>query len=169
MIRLLFRLVIPLVLLIAAFLVGYNYFWGTSEEQQQSRLIIAKFKDLGNDVFGLLKSEQTKYGEGKYDEALAKISAGIAFLKEKASSNSTTGTQFSEQVQALEQQKAAIESQVANLGKTSAFGGLMQYSSSSSVGQPDSTLPPSNSIEQIESQIQSLAQQTQQLGMSWGK
>ena len=51
----------------------YNYFLGTPTEKEQSKKVFSKVKDLGRDAWDLLKTEKEKLDEGKYDEALDKI------------------------------------------------------------------------------------------------
>ena len=168
MIKLLFKWVVPLAIVLTVFIVGYNYYWGTADEKVQSQQIIAKFRDLGKDVIGLLKSEKGKYETGKYDEVMSKISAGIATLKENASSASGKVGNWSEQIKDLEQKKAALESQIASLDN-----GTLADDSNNPPGQrgysQSGTGMPAFSIEQLNSQIEALATQTQELGMSLGK
>ncbi len=112
MLRLIFKYVIPLALMLAVFLVGYNYYWGNADEKEKSQQIIAKFTDLGSDVVGLLQSEKQKYDAGKFDDALAKISERIAFLKEQVNSTTSGGKEFLDQLETLDQQKQAMEAEL---------------------------------------------------------
>lgn len=60
-------------LLLLVAVIGYNYFFGTAEEKEQSREIIGKVRDVGRDAWGLLKSEKDKLDDGKYDGAVDKV------------------------------------------------------------------------------------------------
>jgi len=42
----------------------YNYFFGTTEEKAQSKVIFSEAKDLGKAAWGLLKSEKEKFEDG---------------------------------------------------------------------------------------------------------
>lgn len=80
MIRTLFKFA----LLIVVGLIGYNYFYGTAEEKEQSRTMIAKVKDLGGEAWSLLLSERVKMREGKYDDALNRLESLYDDLRQKA-------------------------------------------------------------------------------------
>lgn len=67
------RKLISLAVVVAFGLLGYNYFFGTDAEKEQSKQVFAKAKDLGADLVGVLKQEHTKMQEGKYDGALDKL------------------------------------------------------------------------------------------------
>ena len=78
------RTLLQIVLLLVVGLIGYNYFFGTAGEKEQSREIVGKVKDLGSDAWNLLKSEREKMRQGKYDDALTKLDALYADLKDRA-------------------------------------------------------------------------------------
>ncbi len=78
------RTLIKLALLLVIGLLAYNYFLGTPDEQQQSRVILGKAKELGGEAWDLLRSERSKMKEGKYDGALDRLEALYASLKEQA-------------------------------------------------------------------------------------
>lgn len=69
-----------LILLVAV--LGYNYFFGTAEEKEQSREIIGKVRDVGRDAWGLLKSEKAKLDDGKYDGAVDKVGGTVNSIGE---------------------------------------------------------------------------------------
>lgn len=79
-----FRTLFKVALLLIVGLLGYNYFYGTVEEKEQSRVIVGKVKDLGADAWNLLRSERTKMKEGKYDGALDRLDALYTDLRETA-------------------------------------------------------------------------------------
>ncbi|MFK8161804.1 MAG: hypothetical protein AB8H12_05015 [Lewinella sp.] len=65
-------------------LLGFNYFFGSVEEKEQSREIVGKVGDLGKDAWNLLKAERQKMKDGKYDDALEKLDGLYSSLKGKA-------------------------------------------------------------------------------------
>lgn len=60
-------------LLLLVCVLGYNYFFGTEAEKEQSERIFGKVKDVGKDAWALLGTEKEKYKEGKYDGAVDKV------------------------------------------------------------------------------------------------
>ena len=63
-------------------ILGYNYFFGTAQEKEQAQEIFSKGAEVVGSGASLLKSEYDKYGDGKYDGALDKISTILGKLKE---------------------------------------------------------------------------------------
>ncbi|MEL6274428.1 MAG: hypothetical protein AAFU03_04860 [Bacteroidota bacterium] len=80
MIRFLFRVAVLLVVGI----LGYNFFFGSTEEKAQSREIVGKAVDLGKDPWNLLKKEKEKFDEGKYDGAVDNLESLYNRLAETA-------------------------------------------------------------------------------------
>lgn len=74
------RSLLKLGLLLLAGVLGYNYFFGTVEEKEQSREILGKVRDVGKDAWGLLKSEKAKLNEGKYDGAVEKVEGTVSSI-----------------------------------------------------------------------------------------
>lgn len=159
MIRLFFKYLLPLGIMLTIGLVGYNFFLGTPEEQQQSKLIIGKVRDLGGEVFNLLHTEKEKYNEGKFDEAIGRVGSSITYLKERAVSTADGGYALLERLQELDRQKSALESQIANmragLSNQNQFGANQRNEGGFN----------NISIDQLGAQLERLAQETQQIGM----
>lgn len=65
-------------------LVGYNYFFGTEAEKEQSKALVGKATDLGRDAWNLLRSERDKMEQGKYDEALDRLDGLYTSLRTTA-------------------------------------------------------------------------------------
>ena len=80
MIRFLFRVAFLLVIGI----LGYNFFYGSSEEKAQSREIVGKAVDLGKEAWNLLKGEKEKFDEGKYDGAVDNLESLYSRLAKTA-------------------------------------------------------------------------------------
>lgn len=106
------RSLIKLALIIVIVIVGYNYFFGTSNEKEESQEIVEKVKDLGKSIGGLLKSERDKFQEGKYDELFNNISNTFEKIKTKIES---TDIQSREALDKLEQEKSNLEEKWKNL------------------------------------------------------
>lgn len=70
-------------LLLVVGILGYNYFYGTPAEKEQSQKIFSEFKDVGESVVGLVKDEKVKYDEGKYDEAIDKMKVAVEKMKDR--------------------------------------------------------------------------------------
>ncbi len=161
MLRLILKYVVPLALMLAVFLVGYNYFWGNEDEQQQSKQIVAKLTDLGRDVFQLLHSEKQKYDAGKFDDALSKIGERITFLKNQVNSATSGGQQLLDQLETLDQQKKAIEAQLPGRQSDQPSGGRMMATAS----PPNDTV----ALDDLGAEIEALAAQTQQVSARFGQ
>jgi hypothetical protein len=78
------RFILKVAVFLVIAVVGYNYFLGNEAEKTQSREIVGKARDLGNDAWNLLKGEKEKFEEGKYDGAVDKLKNLYGNLKEKA-------------------------------------------------------------------------------------
>ncbi|MFM9949485.1 MAG: hypothetical protein ACKV1O_16225 [Saprospiraceae bacterium] len=85
----------------------YNYFFGTTEEKAQSKVIFSEAKDLGKAAWGLLKSEKEKFEDGKYDEAVDKVGGLFKNLKTKAQENKDTDALA--ELRELEKQRLELE------------------------------------------------------------
>ncbi|QDT11526.1 hypothetical protein [Planctomycetes bacterium K23_9] len=108
MIKTLFKFVI----LLAILLVGYNFLFGTAEEKESSRQVVAQVRDLSASVFDLLRNEKDKFDDGKYDAALAKLKSAIGIEKDRASQSDH---ECLEDCQHLEQQEADLEHRLHEL------------------------------------------------------
>lgn len=67
-------------LLLLAGILVYNYFFGDEAEKAQSKEIFGKVKDVGKDAWALLKTEKSKFDEGKYDGAVDKVGNTVESL-----------------------------------------------------------------------------------------
>lgn len=160
MIKLFFKYLMPLGIILTIGLVGYNYFLGTPEEQQQSKMIIGKVRDLGGEVFSLLHSEKEKYNAGKFDEAIGKVGSSITYLKDKAISTADGGQALLARLQELDRQKSALELQIANM----TAAGIPDPNAFQGAGQNGAQFSTA-AIDQLGAQLERLAAETQQVGM----
>lgn len=70
-------------LLIAGILV-YNYFFGTDEEQENSRKVFGQIRGVVVSVGQLVRSEKDKFDAGKYDVALEKLGGVYKAIRTQA-------------------------------------------------------------------------------------
>ncbi len=70
-------------LLIAGILV-YNYFFGTNEEQENSRKVFGQIRGVVSSVGKLVSSEKDKFDAGKYDAALDKLGGVYKAIRTQA-------------------------------------------------------------------------------------
>ena len=108
----LIKLAFKLAIFLAIFLIGYNFFFGSPEERENSKAIVGQVKDLGGSVFGLLSSEKTKFQNGKYNGAFEQISSRLVAAKDYASKVYDGGRQWGARLDQLEQQKQWLEGQL---------------------------------------------------------
>ena len=99
--------ILRLGLLLVAGILVYNFFLGTPEEKEQSKVIFREVKDLGKAAVDLLKSEKNKFDEGKYDGALDKIGNLFDSLKNKA--EDIEDSQLLDRIAELEDKRKALE------------------------------------------------------------
>ena len=88
----------------------YNYFFGTVEEKAQSKEIFTKVRDLGREAWGLLKTEKTKFDDGKYDEAVDRV--GGLYQKLSRTARQLNDTKALERLERLEEKRQEIETQL---------------------------------------------------------
>ncbi len=69
MIKLLIKIAIPIIIGILI----YNYFFGSKEEKETSKVVYTKAKDLTVSLYDFMWSEKDKFNEGKYDKAMNKL------------------------------------------------------------------------------------------------
>lgn len=78
------RTLLKLGFLLVVAIVVYNYFFGTSQEKQQSRLIFKQVGAVVSSVGSLVRSEREKFDAGKYDTALDKLGDAYRSLRGQA-------------------------------------------------------------------------------------
>jgi hypothetical protein len=115
MTKYLVRKIVSLAICLAALIVGYNYFWGNKEEQQNAKDIIAQVKGLTGSVVDLLSTEKDKYENGKYDNALVKVKETFAIIRDKATAMGESGSEILDKLGALEQHEQDLRKKLATL------------------------------------------------------
>lgn len=105
-------------LLLVVGIVAYNLFFGTEEEQEQSKEIISDVKDFSVSAWNLLKNEHQKFKDGKYDDAVDKIEVGVdklkdiyATVRDKAQDLEDSG--LMDQLDDLEKRRKDLEEKIA--------------------------------------------------------
>ena len=105
MIKFLLKIAIPIII----GLLIYNYFFGTQEEKETSKVVFNKTKDLTVSVYDLLKSEKNKFDEGKYDKAMEKLTDVYDAVRNN--SDNYTDAQKSE-LKELESEKKKLQDEI---------------------------------------------------------
>ncbi|HQW96287.1 MAG: hypothetical protein KBF75_01845 [Saprospiraceae bacterium] len=105
MIKFLLKIAIPIII----GLLIYNYFFGTQEEKETSKVVFNKTKDLTVSVYDLLKAEKNKFDEGKYDKAMDKLNDVYDAVKNNG--DNYTDAQKSE-FKELEAEKEKLQNEI---------------------------------------------------------
>jgi len=93
-------------------ILGYNYFFGTSEEKAQSSKVFGQVKDVAVSVTELAKSEKEKYNAGKYDTALDKLASAYKTAREGAQKLDSS---LLKKISQLEKRRAGLEEEIARI------------------------------------------------------
>ena len=70
-------------LLVAGILI-YNYFFGSNDEQENSRKVFGQIRGVVSSVGQLVRSEKDKFDAGKYDAALDKLGGVYKAMRTQA-------------------------------------------------------------------------------------
>ena len=93
-------------------ILGYNYFFGTSEEKEQSSKVFGQVKEVAVSVGELAKSEKEKYDAGKYDNALDTLASAYKKAREGAQSIDRS---LLKSIGELEKRRATLEQEIASI------------------------------------------------------
>lgn len=160
--------IIGLAICLAVLIVGYNYFWGTPEEQESSKEILGRVKDLTGSVVELLSSEKEKFDKGKYDDALVKVKATFAALKEKAAAMGDSGQELMDRIGELEQQESELSTRLAEQDSGHPAKGMMMVAPGSDgdeqAAAPEDAGQNNSEAEELRQQILKLNEEARQLG-----
>lgn len=107
------RRIFSWIIILVFALVGYNYFFGTSEEKENAKEIVNEVKDLGKASWDLLKSEKEKAEEGKYDEAAEKFKD--IFERLKGIANDENNREYINRLADLEQKRQDLEQKLQRM------------------------------------------------------
>jgi hypothetical protein len=108
MIRSLFKLA---ALLVAGILV-YNFFFGTNEEQENSRKVFGQIRGVVTSVGQLVRSEKDKFDAGKYDAALDKLGGVYKAVRTQAQH---VDDKVIKRLDELENRKADLEKELSEI------------------------------------------------------
>lgn len=109
------RSLIKLALILVAAILVYNYFFGTNAEQQQSREIFGKMKDLVVAGANMLKTEKEKFDAGKYDRLMDQLGGAYKAVRDRAQ---YVDEKILTRLDELEQRKARLEKELQQIEAT---------------------------------------------------
>jgi ABC-type transporter Mla subunit MlaD len=109
------RFVLKIGAVLVAGILIYNFFFGTSEEKEQSRKIFGQVKDVVVSVSHLVKSEKSKFDAGKYDAALEKLGGAYQAVRSQVQKLDAS---FIRRLDELEKRKAALQSEIDSIEQT---------------------------------------------------
>lgn len=111
------KTLIKLVLVLVVGILIYNFFFGNSQEKEQSREVFKKTGAVLNSTWDLLKSERAKFDAGKYDKALEKLGGAYRAIREQAE---YVDDKVLKRLDDLEQRKAQLEEELEGIEKADA-------------------------------------------------
>lgn len=115
------RNLITIVIMLVAGILLYNSYFGTPDEKAQAKTtfktIGKAFKEVGNAIGGLLKTEKEKFDEGKYDKAMDKISDLFKKLGDKTKDLKVNKEEYMDKISELQRQKEALKEKISEAGK----------------------------------------------------
>lgn len=106
------RFVLKIGILLVIGILIYNFFFGTSAEKDQSRLIFGQVKDVVVSVGQLVKSEKTKFDAGKYDAALEKLGGAYQAIRKQAQHLDAS---FLQRLDELEKRKTDLQGEIDSI------------------------------------------------------
>lgn len=106
------RFVLKIGAVLVAGILIYNFFFGTSEEKEQSRKVFGQVKDVVVSVSQLVKSEKTKFDAGKYDAALEKLGGAYQAVRGQVQKLDAS---FIQRLDELEKRKASLQSEIDSI------------------------------------------------------
>jgi phage host-nuclease inhibitor protein Gam len=104
-------------LLLVVGILGYNYFFGTDPEKENSKKVFHEVGDVARSVGGLLRSERDKFNQGKYDNALEKLGGAYQGLKKQAK---FLDENVVKRLDAAEKRREALKKELDNIEETPA-------------------------------------------------
>lgn len=108
---------IKLGLILVAGILVYNYFFGTNEEQAQSKEVFKKTGDAVGAAWNLLKSEKQKFDHGKYDKVLDQLGGAYRAVRERAE---YVDEKILKRLDELERRKASLQKELDAIEQTEA-------------------------------------------------
>ena len=109
------KTIIQVAVVLVIFVLGYNFFFGTSDEKENASEIFQEVKDVGVSVKDLLKAEKEKFDSGKYDNAIKKMRELFQDLESNARE---VAPEYVDRIQNLESQRQDLEGQLDQAKET---------------------------------------------------
>lgn len=100
------RVLIRIIILLFLFIFTYNYFFGDDEEKKSAGKVIANAKELISSIGTVIKSEKEKYYDGKYDDAIYRLSGLFNGIRSRTG---FSGQTLNHELEKLESEKREIE------------------------------------------------------------
>ncbi len=110
------RSLIKFALLAVVAILGYNYFFGSTAEKENSRKIFGEVNVLFGSVKDLVRSEREKYDAGKYDNAVNKVDDILGKLRSEAQGNSG----WLRKIDDLDKQRTELQQKINSSKKSAA-------------------------------------------------
>ena len=104
-----FRSLFKLAFIAIAAILAYNYFFGTSEEKENSQKVFGQLRGVVVSMADLVKAEKAKFDAGKYDAALQKLGGAYRTIREQAQH---VDDKVLKRLDDLETRKAALEQEL---------------------------------------------------------
>ncbi|MFM8371904.1 MAG: hypothetical protein ACKOCO_05930 [Bacteroidota bacterium] len=104
-----FRSLFKVALMALAAILVYNYFWGTDEEQEQSRKVFGQLRGVVESVSEIVVSEKAKFDAGKYDRVLEQL--GDTYKTVRQHTQHVDG-KIIQRLDELEARKSALQSEL---------------------------------------------------------
>jgi hypothetical protein len=114
-----FRSLIKLAVLAIAAILVYNYFFGTSEEKENSRKVFGQMRGVVVSVADLVKAEKAKFDAGKYDAALDKLGDAYRAIRQQAQH---VDDKVLKRLDDLERRKADLEQELESIDQADQQG-----------------------------------------------
>lgn len=108
------RSLIKLGLLLIAAILVYNYFFGTDQEQDNSRKIFGQMRDVVVSVGQLVKTEKSNFDAGKYDGVLEQLGGAYRAVRDRAQ---YVDEKVLRRLDELEERKAHLQSELDSIEK----------------------------------------------------
>ena len=125
------RRLLGLGILLVAGIIGYNLYFGDTDERENAKEIVGEVKKIGKASWDLLKSEKDKMEDGKYDGAADKLKDIFNRLKGIAKDNKDN-TQLTK-IDDLEAKRLELERRLEEMNRP------QDYSSSATASDAATT------------------------------
>jgi cytochrome c556 len=91
---------------------GYNRFFGSDEEKEQSKKVFGQMRGVVTSVAGVVRGERDKFEAGKYDKVMEKLGAAYSTVRDKAQ---YVDEKVIKRLDELENRKAKLQREIDNV------------------------------------------------------